>query len=104
MTPYLSKFQKHSIFIVAKYLAKSLKLVSTVLIYFWNGSQLPVLSRDVEYFSYHRMVSLAVNILRFRPAPISVAKLPFLWYDNFGENRTPLHGNGMAAIPKTSIH
>ena len=29
---------------------------------FWNGSQLQVLCRDVEYFSYHRMVSLAVNM------------------------------------------
>ena len=27
-------------------------------------------------------------------------KLNFLWYDNFGENQTPLQGNGMAAIPK----
>ena len=30
--------------------------------FFWNGSQLPVLCRDVEYLSYHRMVSLAVNM------------------------------------------
>ena len=29
-----------------------------------------------------------------------LAKLTFLWYDNFGENRTPLHRNGMVAIPK----
>ena len=28
------------------------------------------------------------------------AKLIFLWYDNFGENQTPLQRNGMAAIPK----
>ena len=26
--------------------------------------------------------------------------LTFLWYDNFGENCTPLHRNGMAVIPK----
>ena len=30
-----------------------------------------------------------------------MAKLTFLWYDNFGEKRDPLHRNGMAAIPKT---
>ena len=28
----------------------------------------------------------------------------FLWYDNFGENQTPLQRNGMAAIPKLSIY
>ena len=28
------------------------------------------------------------------------AKFTFLWYDNFGENQTPLQRNGMAAIPK----
>ena len=28
------------------------------------------------------------------------AKLTILWYDNFGENQTSLHRNGMAAIPK----
>ena len=26
--------------------------------------------------------------------------ITFLWYDNFGEKQTPLHRNGMAAIPK----
>ena len=31
------------------------------------------------------------------------AKLTFLWYDNFGENQTLLHRNGMAAIPKTEF-
>ena len=31
-------------------------------LFLWNGSQLPVLSRDVEYLSYHRMVGLAVNM------------------------------------------
>ena len=30
------------------------------------------------------------------------AKLTFLWYDNFGENQTPLHRNGMTAVPKIS--
>ena len=29
-----------------------------------------------------------------------MAKLTFLWYDNFGENQTHLQRNGMAAIPK----
>ena len=28
-----------------------------------------------------------------------MAKLTFLWYDNFGKNQTPLQRNGMAAIP-----
>ena len=28
------------------------------------------------------------------------AKLITLWYDNFGENHTPLQRNGMAATPK----
>ena len=36
--------------------------VSDMNTFFWNGSQLPVLCRYVGYFSYHRMVSLAVNI------------------------------------------
>ena len=29
-----------------------------------------------------------------------MAKPTFLWYDNYGENQTPLQRNGMAAIPK----
>ena len=29
-----------------------------------------------------------------------MAQLTFLWYDNFGQNQTPLQWNGMAAIPK----
>ena len=29
-----------------------------------------------------------------------MAKLTFLWYDDFGTNQTPLQRNGMAAIPK----
>ena len=29
-----------------------------------------------------------------------MAKLTFLWYNNFGENQTPLQRNGMAAIPQ----
>ena len=29
-----------------------------------------------------------------------MAKLTFLWYDNFGENQTPLQRNGMATISK----
>ena len=28
-----------------------------------------------------------------------MAKLTFIWYDNFGKNQTPLQRNGMAAIP-----
>ena len=31
------------------------------------------------------------------------AQLIILWYDNFGENHTPLHGNGRAAIPKIYV-
>ena len=31
------------------------------------------------------------------------AKLTFLWYYNFGGNQTPLHRNGMAAIPKIAL-
>ena len=30
-----------------------------------------------------------------------MAKLTYLWYDNFGENCTPLQINGLAAIPKS---
>ena len=30
-----------------------------------------------------------------------MAKFIILWYDNFGKNHTPLHRNGMTAIPKT---
>ena len=30
----------------------------------------------------------------------STAKLTFLWYDNLGENQTPLQRNGLPAIPK----
>ena len=30
------------------------------------------------------------------------AKLTFLWYDNFGENQTPLQRNSLSAIPKIS--
>ena len=30
-----------------------------------------------------------------------MAKLKILWYDNFGENQTLLHRNGIAAIPKS---
>ena len=26
-----------------------------------------------------------------------------IWCDNFGENHTPLHWNGMTAIPKTDL-
>ena len=29
-----------------------------------------------------------------------MAKLIFLWIDNFGDNQNPLQGNGMAFIPK----
>ena len=29
-----------------------------------------------------------------------MAKLTFLWYNNFGENQTPLQRNGMAAFQK----
>ena len=29
-----------------------------------------------------------------------LAKLIFLWYNNLGANRTPLHRNGMTAIAK----
>ena len=29
-----------------------------------------------------------------------MANFTFLWYNKFGENRTPLHKNGIAAIPK----
>ena len=32
------------------------------------------------------------------------AKLIILWYENFGENHTPLHRNGMTAIPKLSLN
>ena len=30
----------------------------------------------------------------------NTAKLTFLWYNNFGVKKDPLHRNGMAAIPK----
>ena len=30
-------------------------------------------------------------------------KLTNLWYDNFGENQTPLQRNAMAAIPKIML-
>ena len=46
---------------------------------FWNGSQLPVLSRDVECFSYHRMVSLAVNIISPRNTLVDKETLVNLW-------------------------
>ena len=29
-----------------------------------------------------------------------MAKLTFLWFDNFGENRTPLHRNGKVPFQK----
>ena len=29
-----------------------------------------------------------------------MAQFIILWYDNFGENHTPLQRNGMTAIPK----
>ena len=31
------------------------------------------------------------------------SKLTILQYDNFGGNQTPLHRNGMAAIPKIAL-
>ena len=35
---------------------------------------------------------------------IQISKLTFLWYDNFVENHTPLHRNGMTALPKIIIN
>ena len=32
-----------------------------------------------------------------------MAKLTIIWYDNFGENQTPLQRNGMATITQRKV-
>ena len=48
------------------------------------------------------VVTMIPGCKPYSSAPLyrQVDKFKFLWYDNFGENQTPLQRNGLTAIPK----